>query len=683
MAEVDNTVVVELTGERPESEEGHEKVHLDRSKSVCGVLDNESEKEKAIKRWSSVKAVLHKSSAISDDTKRIMIAFHALDDLTVLPENLSEKWSYQNSKSSLLIVALPSLMAAAWMAIPLNPWNETTWGEKQISVYMAFSIIYTFFLGLNISQFFNAVMPLSKLHQFLLAIIVSVTVVIAAYIAGAVRGKYSFSNCVVAAVAWGGFGCIGIALAFGTIGYKFRTMMEKAKNEVDRVVENARSYRDLYIHTTQNINKGTHVEVHLSDVASAVYRSFHGSIMRHHHKQVQSRADEDAKIQERAQNFVNDEGEKNTFMQIDPQSTGQRYVDKGESHENMVQNTFASIAENDYIEDLNAAMRFEIAEELGHISSGFRQKKWWQFCMCMLVIFICMLTYWGLIIFVAWWASGSHDPILKGWQTIVYYVFIFVMEWLAMLCADMIDVAQITTATPGALTAELHRKFDDFQFYRLSTRVMFYFSCIRRAFYIPLFIQIDNWDEWVSMTIASMGVSILLQMLIRSTKYYTFMVWYVGKCWPNIPYRKYTTCLDQSCLYNFYDSLNLLVCVFQFMVCQGLISSQNANSFPYFSKASKDLLLFVIVWALFQAFYCGFIIFYESRMYNRVAHITLEHIYNTGDTILFSMVVMAISVTQHPYFALSLNNLSTEACHGIYDGTPHALNLTTNVTARM
>ena len=119
------------------------------------------------------------------------------------------------------------------------------------------------------------------------------------------------------------------------------------------------------------------------------------------------------------------------------------------------------------------------------------------------------------------------------------------------------------------------------------------------------------------------------------------------------------------------------------MVCQGLISSQNANSFPYFSKASKDLLLFVIVWALFQAFYCGFIIFYESRMYNRVAHITLEHIYNTGDTILFSMVVMAISVTQHPYFALSLNNLSTEACHGIYDGTPHALNLTTNVTARM
>ena len=36
----------------------------------------------------------------------------------------------------------------------------------------------------------------------------------------------------------------------------------------------------------------------------------------------------------------------------------------------------------------------------------------------------------SLTVFIAWFASVSHDPITKGYQTIVYHSIITLFEWL-------------------------------------------------------------------------------------------------------------------------------------------------------------------------------------------------------------------------------------------------------------
>ena len=40
----------------------------------------------------------------------------------------------------------------------------------------------------------------------------------------------------------------------------------------------------------------------------------------------------------------------------------------------------------------------------------------------------------------------------------------------------------------------------------------------------------------------------------------------------------------------------------------------------------------------------------------------LKHVYKSGDTILYSMIIIAIHVSQNPYFAFTLHNLSSTPC---------------------
>ena len=134
---------------------------------------------------------------------------------------------------------------------------------------------------------------------------------------------------------------------------------------------------------------------------------------------------------------------------------------------------------------LSTKFRLEIAERLNKIAEDFTMQKKWQLAMTMLVVFICGVTYWSLTVFVAWWVSASHDALMKAYQTIAYHSVIILFEWLACLCADMVDVAQITTVTPGVLAGAQNRKFDDFKFYRLSTRhVLLFFrsACFLHSF---------------------------------------------------------------------------------------------------------------------------------------------------------------------------------------------------------
>ena len=82
-------------------------------------------------RWSKLSQSVTKSEAISEDTKRVMAAYHALDDLTVLPTKM-QLWSHQDAKSNTLIIVLPAIVTALWLAIPLNPWGYEKWNEKNI-----------------------------------------------------------------------------------------------------------------------------------------------------------------------------------------------------------------------------------------------------------------------------------------------------------------------------------------------------------------------------------------------------------------------------------------------------------------------------------------------------------------------------------------------------------------------
>jgi hypothetical protein len=609
-------------------------------------------------RWRSMSSVITHSTAISEDTKRIMDAFHALDDLTVEPEQ-GHIWKDHGYRLVALVVVLPSVASAAWMAIPLNPWKEETWGEKQINMYIIFSAIYTFFLGLGATQFFNAIMPLTRCIQVVMAVTVSVTVIVGAFISGLVVGKYLFPNCVLAAVAWDSFSFIGLCISFLWVARIFYLLINRAKTEVAAVLKNATNYKELYGHTTGKIAKENHYHAHLADVSSALHRSLHVALVDHHEETVtvgNAGGDSDST------------GDEKNNQTSDVDKSKEPKAKAMESLKSTLEKITAVDAEE---ESLSVALRLQIADRLSKIADDFSSQKHWQFGMTVLVIFICCLTYWMLTVFVAWWASGSHDPIVKGWQTIVYYLAIFVMEWLAMLCADLIDVAQITTATPGALRAEHSRKFDDFQFYRLSTRVMFYFSCVRRAFYIPLFCQIANWEEWVAMTLVSMVACFSLQVLVRSQSYYDYMKWYTFKCWPDWEYRSKDTCLDQSCLYNGFDFINLCTCLFQFLVVWALTDEHNMQSFSYLRESSSETVVYVIVWASFQMLYCAMVSFYEWKVHSkegneRLAGKLLEKVYSTGDSLVFSMVIIGINVTQNPYFAFSLNNLSEVPCTDLY-----------------
>jgi hypothetical protein len=47
----------------------------------------------------------------------------------------------------------------------------------------------------------------------------------------------------------------------------------------------------------------------------------------------------------------------------------------------------------------------------------------------------------------------------------------------------------------------------------------------------------------------------------------------------------------------------------------------------------------------------------------------LSHVYKSGDTILYSMIMIAIHVSQNPYFAFTLHNLSANPCTDLINTT--------------
>ena len=138
-------------------------------------------------RWSKLSQSVTKSEAISEDTKRVMAAYHALDDLTVLPTKM-QLWSHQDAKSNTLIIVLPAVVTALWLAIPLNPWGYEKWNEQNIGMYVIYASIYAIFQSLSFTQFFNSIMPLSKLHQLAIAIFVAASVIVIAWVSGLVVG---------------------------------------------------------------------------------------------------------------------------------------------------------------------------------------------------------------------------------------------------------------------------------------------------------------------------------------------------------------------------------------------------------------------------------------------------------------------------------------------------------------
>ncbi len=624
-------------------------------------------------RWSKLSQSVTKSEAISEDTKRVMAAYHALDDLTVLPTKI-QLWSHQDAKSNTLIIVLPAVVTALWLAIPLNPWGYEKWNEQNIGMYVIYVSVYAIFQSLCFTQFFNSIMPLSKLHQLAIAIFVAASVIVIAWVSGLVVGSFFFENCVLAAAAWDSFAALGIGFSFIWVTVVLFKMITKASRETHKVVQSAKSYKALYEHTSNKISKAEHFHGQLHDVASAFCRHMHEEIVDHHIAEV--KAHEEAKITD---------------------------VDKS-GEEEVIE---ASVVEKEkLILELSTKVRLEIAQKLEKISDDFTMQKKWQLGMTMLVIFICGVTYWSLTVFIAWFASASHDPITKGYQTIVYHSIIILFEWLGCLCADIVDVAQITTVTPGVLTGEHNRRFDDFKFYRLSTRVMFYFSFVRRAFYIPLFVQITNWLEYLSMSIVSMAFVIGFQILLRSPRYYKFMEWYVGNCWPLVPYRSYKTCLDQACLYNYFDFINIFSGVLQFLVAYIFCTmTYNASSFNHYFKGFQwNTILYVVVWSILQCIYCVIISQYESKFPRKFSqripkplvegatkleydegeektYITdplnvLSHVYKSGDTILYSMIMIAIHVSQNPYFAFTLHNLSANPCTDLINTTATGTNVT-------
>eukprot|EP00943_MAST-04B_sp_MAST-4B-sp1_P000989 g989.t1 len=617
----------------------------------------------AKQKWSNIRESISKSEAISEDTKRFIEAYRSLDDLTVIPTQI-HLWTHQDAKSITLIIALPAVVTALWLAIPLNPWGYEKWNEQNIGMYAIYASVYAIFQSLSFTQFFNSIMPLSKLHQLAIAIFVATSVIVIAWVSGLVVGSFFFENCLLAAVAWDSFAALGIGFSFIWVTVVLFRMINKASRETHNVVQSAKSYKALYEHTSKNISKAEHFHGQLHDVVSAFSRHIHEKVVDHH---VAEAKKHEAKLIE---------------------------IDKGNKEEE------ASVEENDKnILELSTKVRVEIAQKLEKISDDFTMQKKWQLGMTMLVIFICGVTYWALTVFIAWFASASHDPITKGYQTIVYHSIIILFEWLGCLCADIVDVAQITTVTPGVLTGEHNRRFDDFKFYRLSTRVMFYFSFVRRAFYIPLFVQIDNWMEYLSMSIVSMAFVIGFQILLRSPRYYKFMEWYVGNCWPLVPYRSYRTCLDQACLYNYFDFINIFSGVLQFLVAYVFCTmTYNGSSFNhYFKEFQWDTILYVVVWSILQCIYCLIISQYESKVPRKFSqripkplvegatkleydegeeksYVTdpldvLSHVYKSGDTILYSMVIIAIHVSQNPYFAFTLHNLSANPCTDLVNTT--------------
>eukprot|EP00945_MAST-04E_sp_MAST-4E-sp1_P003048 g3048.t1 len=451
-------------------------------------------------RWRSMSSVITHSTAISEDTKRIMDAFHALDDLTVEPEQ-GHIWKDHGYRLVALVVVLPSVASAAWMAIPLNPWKEETWGEKQINMYIIFSAIYTFFLGLGATQFFNAIMPLTRCIQVVMAVTVSVTVIVGAFISGLVVGKYLFPNCVLAAVAWDSFSFIGLCISFLWVARIFYLLINRAKTEVAAVLKNATNYKELYGHTTGKIAKENHYHAHLADVSSALHRSLHVALVDHHEETV----------------TVGNAGG-------DSDSTGDE--------------------KNNQTSDVDK----------------------------------------------------SKEPKAKAMESL--------------------------KSTLEKITA------------------------------------VDAEEESLSV-------------LVRSQSYYDYMKWYTFKCWPDWEYRSKDTCLDQSCLYNGFDFINLCTCLFQFLVVWALTDEHNMQSFSYLRESSSETVVYVIVWASFQMLYCAMVSFYEWKVHSkegneRLAGKLLEKVYSTGDSLVFSMVIIGINVTQNPYFAFSLNNLSEVPCTDLY-----------------
>eukprot|EP00944_MAST-04C_sp_MAST-4C-sp1_P000645 g645.t1 len=612
------------------------------------------------RKWINLRESVRRSEAISDDTKRIMEAYHALDDLTVIPTK-TRLWSHQNAKSNLLILLVPAAVTALWLCIPLNPWYYEQWRNDNLILYGVYAFVYAIFQGLCITQFFNSVMPLSKCHQLAIATFVATATIALAFISGLVAGSFFFENCVFAAIAWDLFCALGVGFSFIWVTIVLFKMIKKASVETHTVLKAAQSYKSLYEHTSKNISTTKHFHGQLQDIASTLVRQIHEDIINHHVQQTRE--------YEKAKSKANTIALHNAMNEDENQAAAEREI----------------LA-------LSTKFRLEIAERLNKIAEDFTMQKKWQLAMTMLVVFICGVTYWSLTVFVAWWVSASHDPLMKAYQTIAYHSVIILFEWLACLCADMVDVAQITTVTPGVLAGAQNRKFDDFKFYRLSTRVMYYFSFVRRAFYIPLFVQINDWGEWVAMTLVSMIIIIGFQIILRSPRYYQFMEWYIGNCWPMVPYRSYKTCLDQACLYNYFDFVNVFSCLLQFMVAYVFCTmSYNSQSFDhFFTSFDWNTILYVLAWTIMQCLYCLIILTYEAKVPRKFKqripkptaegalclkydegvekiYITdplevLKHVYKSGDTILFSMIIIAIHVSQNPYFAFTLHNLSSTPC---------------------
>ena len=629
------------------------------------------------RKWISLRESVSRSEAISDDTKRIMEAYHALDDLTVMPTKTT-LWTHQNAKSTGLILLVPATVTALWLCIPLNPWYYEQWRDENVLLYGIYAFVYAIFQGLCITQFFNSVMPLSKCHQLAIATFVATATIALAFVSGLIAGSFFFENCVFAAVAWDSFCALGVGFSFIWVTVVLFQMIQKASVETHKVLKAAQSYRSLYEHTSKNISTVKHFHGQLHDIASTLVRQMHEDIIDHHVKQ--------SREFKKNQASKNAKPERNVAIEDENQAATEGEI-------------FA----------LSTRFRLEIAERLNKIAEDFTMQKKWQLGMTMLVVFICGVTYWSLTVFVAWWVSASHDPLTKAYQTIAYQSVIILFEWLGCLCADMVDVAQITTVTPGVLAGAHNRKFDDFKFYRLSTRVMYYFSFVRRAFYIPLFVQINDWGEWVAMTLVSMTIIIGFQIMLRSPRYYHFMEWYVGNCWPLVPYRSYKTCLDQACLYNYFDFLNVFSSLLQFIVAYVFCTmSYNSSSFNhFFTSFDWNTILYVFAWTIMQCLYCLIILVYEAKVprtfKQRIPKIApkgasrleydegvekiyitdpfdvLKDVYKSGDTILFSMTIIAIHVSQNPYFAFTLHNLSLAPCTDLIESATMNVTNATNI----
>ena len=235
------------------------------------------------RKWINLRESVSRSEAISDDTKRFMEAYHALDDLTVIPTK-TRLWSHQNAKSNVLILLVPAAVTALWLCIPLNPWYYEQWRNDNLILYGVYAFVYAIFQGLCITQFFNSVMPLSKCHQLAISTFVATATIALAFISGLVVGSFFFEKLCIRC------GCLGFVLCFG-VGFSFIwvtivlfKMIKKASVETHTVLKAAQSYKTLYEHTSKNIST-KHFHGQLQDIASTLVRQIHEDIINHHVQQ--------------------------------------------------------------------------------------------------------------------------------------------------------------------------------------------------------------------------------------------------------------------------------------------------------------------------------------------------------------------------------------------------------------